>query len=845
MKYLLPNGLTFLRRPGAALVVGLWLSTLWSSLGSVLVSCPGSPGAGDLNSRGFYVPNYPGVTLDTATIEVSGPTAGFYWLTLTATANTYNGSVLGSDTELVYLDGNVADNVALTYYFYSATVAKGSTVCFSLGVLSGANSYVYYNVGGGCASVIETEDTLPPLSIFRRDGVYLTVTGSEGTITPGWSIQAAINAAVSGETVNVGPGTYHEDITLKSGVNVVGSGPSSTILQGSGTNHVVTANGVTGVRLAGFTITGAGTNCGPYLDGLNLQSSTILVENNLFTSNAIAISISGGSPIIRNNIIQYSGSWSPSCPVYYVSIWCSSATPVIANNLIVSNYCGGMYLNSAGSRAQVINNTVVANQGTGIDCEWGDTSVLKNNIVTGNAYGITAYAAGTVPAISYNDVWNNPSGNYYAGSGGVAGPGPGDISADPLFDPTSPSRYALAAGSPCLHTGDPNPFYNNPDGTRNTMGAYGGPNAVNPGLFISLTSGFVFTSAGNIPFSSVGRTLPLAGLANVDSTTASALLIPAWSNAPFGGLVQLHGLFGSSDTTVNYYQILAAKWNGNTPPSPSDFAPVLDPLSKIKYTLTVTGVVASLVNVGPDANGLYLRTDRADSGYWTSPDLKLLLNTLSLQNARYDLIYQAFATNSLSSLVSLPSNSMSRVTLWVDNNAPVVNLASVRDQSGNTIPECGIISLATGQQNLEFEFTAYHPTGFLDSYSLVAYYGRNRFGGYIALDQYAGAHAAAGPSWVGVGPSTSISNSQPAQVSGLLADWQTCAYQFQLAATARTTDGVNRLYYSVFNDHYYITVGAVGPGICVGDLNGDGRVDGLDLALFAARYGTNCVASPH
>jgi hypothetical protein len=310
--------------------------------------------------------------------------------------------------------------------------------------------------------------------------------------------------------------------------------------------------------------------------------------------------------------------------------------------------------------------------------------------------------------------------------------------------------------------------------------------------------------------------------------------------------VQLHGLFGSSDTTVQYYQILAAKWNGDTRPGPADFVPVLDPLSKIKYTISTNGlVIATLVSVGPDANGLYMRTDRADSGYWTSPDLKLLLNTLSLQNARYDFICRAYATDDPASLVTVSSNSLSRVTLWVDNNQVVVNLASVRDQDSNPLSECGIVQVATDQQNVEFEFTAYHPSGFLFSYYLASYYGRNRFGGYIALDQYAGPHAVSGPFWAGVGPGTQISNSLPAQVSGSLTNWQTCAYQFQVGAWARTTDGVNRIYWSTFDDHYYISLGSVVAGGCLADLNGDGRVDGADLAIFAARFGTNCVPVPH
>jgi parallel beta-helix repeat protein len=613
---------------------------------------------------------------------------------------------------------------------------KGGVVCFALAVVSGPSASFYYNVGGGCTDVIETEGTTPPLSVFRRNGVYLQLTGAEGTVTPGWSIQAAIDAAVLGETVSVGPGTYNESIRLKSGVNVIGAGFSSTILKDTGTTNVVTADGVTNARLAGFQITNSGTD--PQDAGVHIIAGSVLVDNNWIIGNHDGIEIdNGSSSIIRNNIIEQNGP--AGLPTKY-GILCVDSPALIADNLVVSNAWYGVALFlPRSSGAQLINNTIVGNGSVGIWCSTGVNALLKNNIVTGNGGGILVYAPST-PALSYNDVWNNSSFNYSA-----VFPGPGDISSDPLFDAASPSRYALAAASPCLHAGDPNPMFNNPDGTRNTMGAYGGPGASTSSLFISLTSGFLFNSIGSIPASSISTALPRAGLANVDAATSAALLIPAWEDAPFGGLVQLHGLFGSSDTAIQYYQILAAKWTGDTRPGPADFVPVLDPLSKIKYTIGTNGLVnATLVSIGPDANGLYFRTDRPDSGYWTSPDLKLLLNTLSLQNARYDFICRAYATNDLSSLVTLSSNSLSRVTLWVDNNPVLVNLISVLDQNTNAISECGIIQVATNRQNVQFEFTAYHSSGFLHSYYLASYYGRNRFGGYIAADQYAGSHDAQG-----------------------------------------------------------------------------------------------------
>jgi hypothetical protein len=777
--------------------------------------------------------------LDSATIQVSGGAAGNYTLSLTAHANAYNGPLLGTDQETVALDGNTSDGVNVTFYFPSATVAKGGTVCFSLAVVAGPVGTVYYSIGGGCGNVIETEGTTPPLDSFRRNGVYLIVTGAEGTITPGWSIQAAIDAATWGETVNVGPGTYTEDIRLKSGVNVVGAGWSATILQGSGTTNVVTANNVSDMRFAGFTVTRSGVANNSNNSGITTGNSSIIIENNCITTNVYGLSIISGSPIIRNNIIRGNGCPSRGCGYIGRAFYCGFATALIADNLIVSNYADGLFLAGNTSHDQVINNTIVGNQGFGILSYSGDTSVIENNIITANQLGVWADGAGTAPALSYNDVWNNASGNYSVTSGAVAAPGTGAISTDPLFDPTSPSGFGLAMASPCIHTGDPSPWYNNPDGTRNTMGAFGGPNAANPAAFSPLASGFMFTTIGNIPSSSISTALPRTGLANVDAPTATALQIPPWQDAPFGGVVQLHGLFGTLDTSAQYYRILAAKWNGAVPPVPGDFQPVLHPLSKIQYTITSSGVTATLVNIGPDAQGLYYRTDLPWSGYWSSPDLKLMLNTAVLDNGRYDFILQAFSSDSLASAVTLPDNTYSRITLYVDNNPPVVNIVGVRDHNGNAITECSIIQLASNQENLLFDFQAYQPEGFLYNYSLSSLYGRNRSGGYVTSDQYAGAHAASGPSWVGAGPGTQTVGSQGAQLSGTLTNWQTCAYQFHLEATARTTDGVNRLYWTYFDDHYYITVGPLGT-TCVGDLNGDGRVDGLDLSIFASRFGVTC-----
>jgi hypothetical protein len=125
------------------------------------------------------------------------------------------------------------------------------------------------------------------------------------------------------------------------------------------------------------------------------------------------------------------------------------------------------------------------------------------------------------------------------------------------------------------------------------MGAYGGPSGINPGTVSGLATGFLFNNIGKIPCSEISPSGSLAGLANVSASIASSLYIYPFKDAPFGGYPWIYGLFGSEDTAVRYYQILAAKWNGGTPPNLTNFVPVLDPLTKIKYTIGTNGIVTA------------------------------------------------------------------------------------------------------------------------------------------------------------------------------------------------------------------------------------------------------------
>jgi len=79
------------------------------------------------------------------------------------------------------------------------------------------------------------------------------------------------------------------------------------------------------------------------------------------------------------------------------------------------------------------------------------------------------YNSSSTPTVSYSDIKMLSPGSVYAGTG--------NINSDPKFIDPAMANYHLQPTSPCINTGDPSPTYNDSDGSRNDMGAYGGQNA--------------------------------------------------------------------------------------------------------------------------------------------------------------------------------------------------------------------------------------------------------------------------------------------------------------------------------------------------------------------------------
>ncbi len=278
------------------------------------------------------------------------------------------------------------------------------------------------------------------------------------------TIQAAIDASHSGDNIIlVASGTYKENIKLKEGVILQGAGAAVTTIDGDGEGNVV--EGATGSVIEGFTITNSGKigRSGDIMDvGISAKYSPMTIANCRIVGNNAGISTYFSPSTIVNNIIAGNKAFG-------INILYSDSQ--VKNNLIYDNGSYGIYNSYSGP--EIVNNTITENL-EGI-YSFVSRVVVKNNIIARNKNaGIHWIEApdnqgGVEPVLSYNLVWDNKR-DYVNVS-----PGNGDISEDPRFLSMGKLEARLQESSPAIDKGDEDGNYNDPDGSRADMGAYGGP----------------------------------------------------------------------------------------------------------------------------------------------------------------------------------------------------------------------------------------------------------------------------------------------------------------------------------------------------------------------------------
>lgn len=162
---------------------GLGLILFQGAAGAgAIVKCPFSPGSGDRIDRGFYIQGFPADALDRVLLKISGGQTGVYVLSLTARSGAYDGALVGQAFATIPISGDSTLGQTAVFDFHGVAAPGGGILTFAIDKVAGPDNVLYYDVSGGpCtgAVVVQTEDTTPPLSTFRRDQISLVVLGPE------------------------------------------------------------------------------------------------------------------------------------------------------------------------------------------------------------------------------------------------------------------------------------------------------------------------------------------------------------------------------------------------------------------------------------------------------------------------------------------------------------------------------------------------------------------------------------------------------------------------------------------------------------------------------------------
>jgi hypothetical protein len=296
------------------------------------------------------------------------------------------------------------------------------------------------------------------------------------------SIQAAVDAAQAGDTVQVQPGTYVEQISI-SGKNdrpgateasriVIQAHPAapagSVTLRGAGTRcargHAIQVQRSRFITIRGLTVTGAGGPAVALLGGNNRNSGVRIERNRIVDNGSAACTRGSGITIARGNI-----------------------DVLVANNLIHGNGRDGIAIaDPDGGPHDVIGNTIHGNGGNGVSVARSRDVLLANNAITRNGSGAshvgvsgkrrTRQNSGGVRLL-HNVICGNRSGEIAAsaldggdhgnrtpagaeGPGVVASPGcdvPTLVYADPRGvdgrEGTADDDFTPAPGSPLIDHG--------------------------------------------------------------------------------------------------------------------------------------------------------------------------------------------------------------------------------------------------------------------------------------------------------------------------------------------------------------------------------------------------------
>lgn len=312
---------------------------------------------------------------------------------------------------------------------------------------------------------------------------------------------------------------------------------------------------------------------------------------------------------------------------------------------------------------------------------------------------------------------------------------------------------------------------------------------------------FVFTRVGIIGVNNIDTVgVAASGYAYPDINPGAPNSRDA--NSPFGLTLDVAGWFGQF-VNIARYKVQYSSDGVN-------FFDISDPLSNSYYEFDPAGGQWITVAMGPFSEGgqtnVYKMPYIEKPGQpWIFPDLLSRWDTTKVVDGLYTLRIQGFKWSGAALVpAALPMDllidpSYGTLKLRTDNSAPVSTIKSIK-HNGVTKNVCDIVDFTAGTLSIECE--ASDAKGHLREYVLNAMYGHNNIVSPLpagAADNYS-THVGPTRHWNG---GTFVINYDAGTYTA--AKMPTCAYQFRLDVTKRTTNGYGLIYRDV-EDTVHITL---------------------------------------
>jgi parallel beta-helix repeat protein len=253
------------------------------------------------------------------------------------------------------------------------------------------------------------------------------------------TIQAAIDDSAPGDVVQVLPGEYIENIVLKEGVDVIGSGADTCIIRSISESFLSTTVEARGdLTLSGFTIAGGYT-------GIQCVAVSPTILDCVVSQNAsYGILMEGASPVISRSVIARNALYGIRC--------LDSSAPTISNCTVSANGCGV----SSDSSSPVLSNCILWENGDDLEGVTDGAAVMYCDIEDGDFPGENGNISADPCFVAWGS-FNKTDNPLYVDLSHL-GPEAGtkDLPFREMGSALSVYSYHLGTGSPCLNAGQGN-----------------------------------------------------------------------------------------------------------------------------------------------------------------------------------------------------------------------------------------------------------------------------------------------------------------------------------------------------------------------------------------------------